>query len=280
MYLLITPIGSSVFKWGGISSILISGSINTGQFEPLPLPSTIYGFLKYTYIVSNIGKDSPIFRGPLLYAKGKEKEAICVHSYPSGIVCNISGSICKFKIDENHFEHRIGISIDRKNKVTKEGYIYMEKMLDLFKVTKEILNENPIKYGILIEVYDKDENIKKLNNFVGPFGGESRPAKVSIIEPNIIKIGKRFLASPAIVDEGNDKNIKWNNENVEIRIARDSNKKLISEGKITYRLISLGFETNKRLPMKLAIMPTVEVLTNKNAVGYLNEMGWGSIFEL
>jgi CRISPR-associated protein Cmr3 len=286
MHLLITPLGATAFKWGGVSSILISGSVNTGYFEPLPLPSTIYGFLKYAYIINKLGEDAPIFRGPLFYAKGEKKELVCVHYYPLGLVCNINGSICSFKIKEEHFEHKIGIALHRDSKLTKEGYIYLEKMLNMVDIAKKILGEYPKQYGILIEV--NDENSKKLDNFVGPFGGESRPAKINLIELNINKIGKRILASPAIIDKGDDLSVHWGNESAKIKIVSDLipySDNLIHQRatigqKITYRLISLGFELNKRLPMKLALMPTVEILDDEKAIGYFTEKGWGSVVDI
>jgi CRISPR-associated protein (Cas_Cmr3). len=280
MYLLITPLGASAFKWGGISSILISGSINSGYFEPLPLPSTIHGFLKYAYIINGLGEDAPSFKGPLFYAKGEKNEVWCVHHYPLGLICNKNGSFLQFKkVEERYFERRIGIALNRENKLVKERYIYMEKMLDMVNLAKEILNEYPKKFGILIEV--NDEKAVKLDNFVGPFGGESRPAKIKRVEPNIQKIGKRVLASPAIIDKGDDQSVYWGNESAKIKIIHDSNlQKTFVGQKVTYRLISLGFDVNKRLPVRLALMPSVEVLDDKKAIGYSTEKGWGSLVDI
>jgi len=269
MYLLIRPLGSIVFKWGGYSSILISGSINSGYFEPSPMPSTIYGLLKYAYIVSGIDKDAPKFKGPIFYAKGNDKTALCVHVFPQGLKCNIEGKENDIKVEEEDFERRIGIAIDRKTKMTKEGYIYMEKMLDLYKLSRKILKTEPEKYGVLIEV--EDERAKKLNELVAPFGGESRPAKISIEEVSFKKLGKRLLASPAIIDRGDDNSVEWSSEKVKIRMLTN---------KVTYRLLSLGFEIDKRLQIRLSLMPTVEVLCNKDYIGYFTKKGWGSIIEI
>jgi CRISPR-associated protein Cmr3 len=280
MYLLIKPLGSVVFKWGGYNSILLGGAINSGYFEPLPMPSTIYGLLKYAYIITKLGNEAPKFKGPLLYAKSKEKQAICVHAYPLGLKCNIEGEEKDIKVEEEDFERRIGIAIDRETKITKEGYIYMEKMLDLYKLSKRILNEGgakngkspkeePEKYGILIEI--DDENVKKLNGLIVPFGGESRPAKISVEEVSFKKLGKRLLASPAIIDRGDDNSVEWGSEKVKIRMLKN---------KVTYRLLSLGFEIDKRLQIRLSLMPTVEVLCNKDYMGYFTEKGWGSIIEI
>ncbi|AGJ62243.1 type III-B CRISPR module-associated Cmr3 family protein [Saccharolobus islandicus] len=272
MYLLIKPLGSVVFKWGGYNSILLGGAINSGYFEPLPMPSTIYGLLKYAYIVTKLGNEAPKFKGPLLYAKSKKKQAICVHAYPLGLKCNIEGEEKDIKVEEEDFERRIGIAINRETKMTKEGYIYMEKMLDLYKLSKRILNENgetfkeePEKYGILIET--DDENAKKLDGLVAPFGGESRPAKISVEEISFKKIGKKLLASPAIIDNGDDNHVEWGNQ-----------KASISAKKIIYRLISLGFEFDKRLEIRLSLMPTVEV--SKDSIGYFTDKGWGSVVEI
>jgi len=271
MYLLIKPLGSVIFKWGGVNSILLNGSINSGYFEPLPLPSTIYGLLKYAYIINGLGKEPPSFKGPLLYAKGNEKEVLCIHLYSQGLKCNINGNEEDKKVEEEDFERRIGIAIDRNTKSTKEGYIYMERMLDLYKLTNRLLEEAPQRYGILLEV--KDEKTKKLDGLIVPFGGESRPAKISVVDEIMKnkKIGKRLLASPAIVDKGDGKSIEWGQESVKIESYTN---------KITYRLMSLGFEVNRRLPIRLALMPTVEVLDRKDSIGYCTDKGWGSVVEL
>lgn len=276
MYLLIKPLGSVVFKWGGYSSILLGGSMNSGYFEPLPMPSSIYGLLKYAYIITKLGNNEPKFKGPLLYAKSKEKQAICIHVYPQRLKCNIGGDEKDFKVEEEDFERRIGIAIDRKTKMTKEGYIYMEKMLDLYRLSKRILNEvggkngkspkeEPEKYGILIET--DDENVKKLDGLIAPFGGESRPAKISVEEMNFKKIGKKLLASPAIIDKGDNNQVEWGNDKVSISAER-----------ITYRLISLGFDNGRRLEIRLSLMPTVEV--SKDSIGYFTDKGWGSVVEI
>jgi len=277
MYLLIKPLGSVVFKWGGYNSVLLGGSMNSGYFEPLPMPSSIYGLLKYAYIITGLGNKEPKFKGPLLYAKNKEKQAICVHVYPLELKCNIEGEEKNIKVEEEDFERRIGIAIDRKTKTTKESYIYMEKMLDLYRLSKRILNEGRVKngkspkeevekYGILIET--DDENVNKLNGVIAPFGGESRPAKISVEEISFNKkLNKKLLASPAIIDKGDDNHVEWG-----------SQKASISAKRITYRLISLGFDINKRLEIRLSLMPTVEV--SNDAIGYFTEKGWGSVVEI
>ncbi len=278
MYFLIKPLGSSAFKWGGVSSILISGAVNTGYYEPVPAPSTIYGFLKYAYIIMGIGSDAPEFSGPYFYAKGKESEAICVHSYPSGLLCRIQGEMCLFKIKEEQFEHRIGIALDRKQKITKEGYVYMQKMLDLSFISKEILGEEPENYGVMINVLD--DSAEKLKNFVGPFGGESRPAKVYSVEPEFAGgIKKKLLASPALINSISDKKAEWKCGHAEIDIFKDEGKKIIID-KISVRMLSAGFDNGKRLPMFLAIMPTVEVKDNVKRIGMYSEKGWGSVVEI
>lgn len=279
MYLLITPISSTIFRWGGVSSILISGSINTGYYEPLPLPSTIYGFLKYTLVINNIIKDNdpvPKFRGPLFYVESETEKVLCVHSYPQKLRCNNDINI---KTDEGWYEHRLGIGLDRKKKITKEGYIYMEKMLNLQLIANKIISKAK-RYGVLIDV-SLDEHVKdKINGFVAPFGGESRPAKIQVIDfddvGKLIRRNEVLLASPAIVDPRDDDNIvSWDDKKVNIEAI---------EGKITYRVVSLGFERGKRSQMKLGLMPTVKlnVEVNKNSIfqegiGYLTDRGWGSV---
>ena len=45
-------------------------------------------------------------------------------------------------------------------------------------------------------------------------------------------------------------------------------------------MLSAGFDNGKRLPMFLAIMPTVEVKDNVKRIGMYSEKGWGSVVEI
>ncbi len=287
MYLLITPIGPTIFRWGGVSSILISGSINTGYYEPLPLPSTIYGFVKYSLIINGIIKENeennePVIKGPLFYVEGEKETALGVHLYPSKLICNNKDAFNVININEDFYNHRIGIGLDSGRKITKEGYIYMEKLLDLQSIANKVIRDKVKRYGILVQVSLDDKFEHKINGFVAPFGGESRLAKIQVIDEDVvdkaIKLHKRLLCSPAIIDEGEDNKIKWNNHD-EVSICAIENK-------ITYRVISLGFERAKRLPMKLALMPTVEVSGVSNnsvfqaGVGYFTSKGWGTVCQI
>ncbi len=274
MYLLIRPLGSVAFRWGGLSSILLSGPMSSGFFEPLPLPSTIYGALKFAYIMNKLGDEPPAFKGPMLYAEGTEKRLLCIHSYSLGLKCNINGQFedCGkiVNVSDDFFEKRIGIALERNKKSAKTGYIYMEKMLDIFRLTSSILGEAPKSYGILIEI--NDQNAKKLDGFVLPFGGESRVAKISYMEDvDIKRVGREFLASPAIIDDGDENQIIWENRRASI---------ISSANKVTYRLLSLGFEINRRLPIRLALMPGIEIYNDYGYVGYFNDRGWGSVVEI
>ena len=280
MYLLIRPLGSTAFRWGGVSSILLSGSISTGFFEPLPLPSTIYGLLKYAYIVNGLGQEPPRFRGPVLYAEGGGKTAVCVSLYPQSLYCNVDGEARVVKIEEDMYERRIGVALNRVSKTVKEGYIYMEKMLDLHSLASALLEGEPKKYGVLVEVEDK-EKIKKLDGFVAPFGGESRPAVITV-EDNVTwkKVGKKLLASPAIIDDGDEKQVTWRDGQSDKKSVELETVEGTDNDKVTYRLISLGFEGNKRFPMVLALMPTVEIKGNYDAIGKYTDRGWGSVVVL
>jgi CRISPR-associated protein Cmr3 len=152
-------------------------------------------------------------------------------------------------------------------------------------------------YGVLVEVSLEDSFKDKINGFVAPFGGESRLAKIQVLDneevEKAIKLHKLFIASPAIVDE----NIEKVNEEVkkivdgklkDIECKKD-NKEIIHaiENKITYRLISLGFDRGKRGQMKLALMPTVEIDCQpkiKKAflfnMGQYGKSGWGAVSQI
>ena len=51
--------------------------------------------------------------------------------------------------------------------------------------------------------------------------------------------------------------------------------------KITYKMLSLGFDRNRRLKMSLAVMPSLEILSDINGnIGYYGQKGWGSVMEI
>ncbi len=297
MGILIEPVGESSFKWGGVSSLLTGGPVNTGYFEPLPLPSTIYGFLKYAYTMKGISDIEPKFKGPAFYARYDDMEAFCVHIYPQALGCNFGdGSLHYLKIEEDAeaYTYITGIALDRKRKTAKEHYIYVTKMLSYEKLARAIHRfakgeeKSAEIYGVYLEGIDEDVS-QKLQNFVGPFGSESRVAKVKNADFNVKKIGLKLLISPAFVDNNafedsrDSKSVKW--ERKEVNISTIS--KLIDKKnepvalKITYKMLSLGFDRNRRLKMSLAVMPSLEILSDINGnIGYYGQKGWGSVMEI
>ncbi|MGC9113029.1 type III-B CRISPR module-associated Cmr3 family protein, partial [Acidilobus sp.] len=223
-YLLIRPLAPAVFRWGGLSSVLLSGSMYQGYFEAMPLPSTIYGFLKLAYIVNGLGDDAPHFRGPMFYAEGSGESYLCAYSFTKkgrAMLCSVKGSdgsqagkgqrLRLFGIEDRHYLKKIGIALDKGVKATKEGYIYMEKDVDLGVIARDMLGGSLTRYGILVEVYD--DKASELNNYIGAFGGESRPARVEVVDDIKVKEGAlglgRVLISPAIVDSADDNKIRW-----------------------------------------------------------------------
>lgn len=296
--LLITPLGPVVFRWGGLSSILITGSLNMGFVEPLPLPSTIYGFLKFAYISRGLGTEAPSFSGPLLYVRGSDEasEAICVHHYPRKLTCRVShGKERKYvdlEVKEDAVSRKIGIALDYATKTTRPNYIYMEELIDLRYVSQQIINgEEPKEYGVLIDV--NDDRASKLDGYVGPFGGESRPARVRAVDVDIGGGSLRLLASPAIIDgediSGNcagysdaelTRAVKWRPESGGSEGRACVSPYDVIKGRIVYRLISLGFDQGKRLPMEMALMPGVKVLDDLKYVGRYASKGWGSVINL
>ena len=315
-YLLIRHVGLSLFRWGGTQSILLSGPLSSGYVEPLPLPSTIYGFLSYIYYNKNgrlPGNNAiKIEQGPIFYSKGKGKEALCVHLYPSKLICNISNiggspsNGCKKIIPVEGVIYKIGIALDRKEKKAKDRYIFMNKYIDLRAVAEKIIEEKPEKYGVLVKV-SADESIfsfiSKYRTF--PFGTDSAPAKVEVYDINDINMysngSEVYLASPAIIEsQGGDAHDRIYDKVKGKRYLTLPNGCIVdseqpdykgkpSENKINivrpiFRFLSIGYNYNeKRLDkMMLAIMPGAIVSGNvkKLCNDYYSEKGWCSTFRL
>ncbi|ADL18417.1 hypothetical protein ASAC_0008 [Acidilobus saccharovorans 345-15] len=287
-YLLIRPLTPAVFRWGGLSSVLLSGSMYQGYFEAMPLPSTIYGFLKLAYIVNGLGSDAPRFRGPMFYVEGSRGSYLCAYSFTKkgrAMLCPSGESLRLYKVEDRHYIKKIGIALDKGTKGAKENYIYMERDVDLGLIARDILGEGPTRYGVLVEVYDDEAYDKtlKLNNSIGAFGGESRPAKIEVIKDIKVKEGAlglgSVLISPAIVDVVDDNKIVWDKNQATATPVKAETKEGDREcTAVIYRLLSLGFDNGRRLPMALAVMPGVKVDV-KGPVGLCTERGWGSVME-
>ncbi|MCY0858880.1 MAG: CRISPR-associated protein Cmr3 [Sulfolobaceae archaeon] len=277
--MLLKPLGPMIFRWGGSTSMLISESVSGGLYEPLPLPSTVYGLLKYALSVNELSVDSLKISGPTFYVKGESKKtALCYHAYPSKLLCVSSdepSKLTKIEISEGEYIKLVGIHLDRRSKQAKEGYIYTYKALDMELVAREVINGSVEESGILVKV-NYDGNLSKIDKFVGPLGGEGRLVKIKVLgevkELPVYK-EKKILHSPAIIEKYEDDKVCFKDQCMKVKNLVLNGDKL----KLTYRLLSTGFNVNRREPMHLALMPPVEIENNVSSIGMFTEKGFGSV---
>lgn len=294
--LLITPLGSVSFKWGGLSSIRLG--VTPGHYSVLPLPSTIAGALKYALAVRGVEVNKLGFEGPVFYAEGEEdKKAACVLCYPKTLVCNVDGKLDVVNLGEEVFELRVGISLNRPGKTVAEGP-YLEKFVNFEAVARAVLKGRPKRYGVLIKNVQIDTNSNvDLDRAVVTLGAESRPAVIRVFEADWKKLNVRFLASPAVVTsfeltENGAVKVKQGNEEVTLKPLTPANLEEATNNQTridpeklrschpTLRPLSLGFDMGRRREMRLALLPTLQVKDGSQRIGDKTDDGWGSVVEL
>ena len=308
-YLLITPLDKSYFRWGGITSPLIRGAMGFTTVEPLPMPSTISGFLIVAaYKRGLITDEKKLYEtlkealgwklwGPLFYVEGEDSNSIsCYHLYPGKLLCFRGEEKCCLVDREDYGAFRMGIALSRYGKTAREGYIYSTVYADLYSLAYGLLGRRkPKKYGILVNVENEMKEGKDpsaLNGYVGPLGGESAPAAINVLnDPKLPwKCDFSALLSPAIIDswekaldEGIIK-VKWSDGSSEGE-AEIVQKHCLSDDKVlpkeirpTVRVLSMGFQDERRKEYEMVLMPGVSLAYNgKKGIGRLTDLGWGSV---
>ncbi|QIW22850.1 hypothetical protein EWF20_00870 [Sulfolobus sp. S-194] len=277
-FLLIKPLKPVSFRWGGEFSPILSGPMNKGISEPLPLPSTIVGFL-YS-ITKNAGNKINVNKlslesdlntvkvklwGPLLYTKG----GYYAHSYPGKVI-----KLNNWKIVEEldvvkvlNVINKIGIGIEGDSKTVKESLLYTQQLIKI----KE--------GGIVVET---DHEVKE---GYYTMGGESSIVKVEVLKdleiPQKGELG--LVLSPIILKPVNK--IVAIEDLYEMEIDGLGKLKDVMTDNLAIRigLIGLGFNIayGVRRPIYPAIMPgSIISYRERSNLGLFRENGWGSVLPI
>jgi len=275
-FIIIKPLKPVSFRWGGEFSPTLSGPMNKGVSEPLPLPSTIAGFI---YSITHGGgkredltellleKESVKVKlwGPLLYHKGKYH----AHSYPGKLIeldnwelkLNEDRKVKEIEaIDLLGVTNKIGIGIRFDSKAVIEKLLYTQQLIK-------------IEGGIIVEV---EQEVKE---GYYTMGGESSIVKVEPLEFTPPESGKYGLViSPIILPPIKEVISVDDLYDVEIMGCGKLKEVMIEGLPVKVGLIGLGFNIayNVRRPIYPAILPGSVLNCNKR--GNVGEFtGWGSI---
>ncbi|MFP3203164.1 MAG: hypothetical protein RXR43_13375 [Sulfolobus sp.] len=275
-FIMIKPLKPVSFRWGGEFSPTLSGPMNKGISEPLPLPSTIAGFL-YS-LATGGGKRENLEKlslenesvkvklwGPILYHRGK----YYAHSYPSKLI-ELDNWELKINEDGKVEEveatnllgviNKIGIGMRFDNKTVIESMLYTQELIK-------------IEGGIIVEV---EQDVKE---GYYTMGGESSIVKVEpwkftppeegdcglVISPIILSPTEKVVSVDDFYDE-------------EIEGCGKLGDKIVEGIPVKIGLIGLGFNIayNVRRPIYPAILPGSVLKCNKRGnVGKFTS--WGSI---
>ncbi|MGC9113169.1 type III-B CRISPR module-associated Cmr3 family protein [Acidilobus sp.] len=299
MYVLLTPLEPSLFRWRGEYSPNFSGPMNRGTSEPLPLISTVAGALYWkAYGVDTSGRDLDAIRdglgrlwGPLIYVEGrlrsdgKGDRYVLVHRYPGRLaVYRVEGnSIVSVAAGGRAYEitplsvTKIGVGLDLGSKAAAEHLLYSAQLVDLRNTVMSHFADVR-RWGILVRVE------KELRNVSGvvPLGADGRLASVSpaddISLPASEGCSTSVLLSPALIPlERRD--LALFDDILNVSLDGRPLRELVA-GDARVEIIGVGYSTslNIRRPMYLALMPG-SVLKNVkgDSIGYMNEFGWGSL---
>ncbi|MDT7906125.1 MAG: hypothetical protein RQ863_05930 [Sulfolobales archaeon] len=276
MFIMIKPLKPVSFRWGGEFSPTLSGPMNKGVSEPLPLPSTIAGFI---YSITHGGgkredltelsleKESVKVKlwGPLLYHKGK----YYAHSYPGKLIeldnwelkLNEDGKVEEVEaIDLLGVTNKIGIGIKFDSKSVIDKLLYTQQLIK-------------IEGGIIVEV---EQEVKE---GYYTMGGESSIVKVEPWEFAPPESGKYGLVISPIILSPIEKVISVDDlYDAEIEGCGKLGDVIVKGLPVKIGLIGLGFNIayNVRRPIYPAILPGSVLKCNKRGnVGKFT--GWGSI---
>ncbi|MGC9083972.1 MAG: type III-B CRISPR module-associated Cmr3 family protein [Anaerolineae bacterium] len=302
-WMILRPLGPVSFRWGGVTSPLLRGSMSGAMVSPLPLPSTVEGFLRSSLM--RIGvldrrnvmdpralQDLGISIGPVaLYLRGGGEERFCVNAYGTGgrLVCgNPDGHPLAFSPPR---ALRIGVALDRGRKSALEGYLYSMEHMDLRpRPVLEALRESGWKgdledVGIAVSASADGELLRRLVGLVGPLGGEGTPIVVEGVLDSGPSGKSCLLASPALIDrhdsgKGDALQVEWGSANASLRgyLVEDGGSP--TKVRPVLRLISRGFALDRRLPMSLAAMPGPIVDGGCSPVGHQAGLGWGGVLRM
>ncbi|WP_162000400.1 type III-B CRISPR module-associated Cmr3 family protein [Saccharolobus sp. E5-1-F] len=266
------PLEPTLFRLHGEFDINLKGPYSRAESLNIPLPSTIAGIISTINIENktvNLDESkketdqSYTLNGNLWGPIVLYSNITYVYNYLKNKFFLLSnGTIDKTKSIETKATTRIGIALDEKQRVTKEGYIYSVTFRDFenmefcyrYEGKTEIIGEKVVK-----------------------FGGEERAAKMykKEVQINCEKSRKAYVISPLLI-EGEEK------DNFEITVNNTNIK--IEQG-VIYS-VGLGFNVRlkKRKPIYRAIMPGSIIELDREAqcesIGLYSQIGYGSIVPL
>ena len=280
-FIMIKPLKPISFRWGGEFSPALSGPMNRGVSEPLPLPSTIVGFL-YSItrggggraavgrlsIEDDLGTVGTRIWGPLL----RIGDRYYAHSYPGRLIRLVNWALpadeAEQEVDVDEVlgvVNRIGIGLRMDSKTAMEHMIYSQQLI---KITNG---------GIIVEA---DVNVKE---GYYTMGGEGSIVKVEVVDGvNPPEKGERGLVLSPIIMEPASKvsSIEDILHNMEVKGCGRLNDIAV---KVKVGLIGLGFNITYtvRRPIYPAIMPGSIINCGKRGnVGLFSDKGWGSILPI
>jgi len=277
-FIIIKPLKPVSFRWGGEFSPALSGPMNKGVSEPLPLPSTIAGFI-YS-ITHGGGKREDLTKlslenesvkvklwGPLLYHKGK----YYAHSYPGKLIeldnwelkLNEDGKVEEIEaIDLLGVTNKIGIGIKFDSKSVIDKLLYTQQLVK-------------IEGGIIVEVE------QEVNEGYYTMGGESSIVKVEPWEFTPPESGDYGLVISPIILSPIEKVISVDDlYDAKIEGCGKLGDVIIKGLPVKIGLIGLGFNIayNVRRPIYPAILPGSVLKCDGIKRGNVGEFtGWGSI---
>jgi CRISPR-associated protein Cmr3 len=302
MYILLTLLEPSLFRWHGEYSPNYSGPMNRGISEPLPLISTIAGALYWKiYGINTSDRDTDAIKegfdkiwGPLIYVEGALKadgngeRYVLVHHYPGrlsvyrvekDIITSVATKEGKAYEVIPLTSSKIGVGLDMSSKIAAEHLLYSQQLIDLRNTIYSYFTEVK-RWGILVRV-DKDVgNVSGLMSL----GADGRLAKVisapDISLPNSQGCEKSVVLSPVLVTLDRERgSFALFDELLNVTVENQPIKNIIAD-EARVDLIGIGYSAlfNIRRPMYLAIMPGSRLKNvSKDSIGFFKELGWGSL---
>ena len=284
MFYVIKPLKEVSFRWGGEFSPTLSGPMNKGVSEPLPMPSTIVGFLRSITgskrkDVEKLSLDEDLntvglkLWGPLLVNNGK----YYAHSYPGKLI-ELNNWTAVKEVDMTEVvkvvsKIGIGVNMDSKSVIesklgAREGRGYIESRLytqQFVKINGGIVFEADVSLKEGYYVIGGEGSVVKLEEFKGFKPPEE--GKLGLVLSPIILEPKEGLVT---IDDLYDVEVK------------ECGKLGDISNYVKVGLLGLGFNIayNVRRPIYLAIMPGSVINCTKKNAGLFNDKGWGSILPI
>ncbi|BCU70041.1 type III-B CRISPR module-associated Cmr3 family protein [Stygiolobus caldivivus] len=296
MGLLVKPLEPVLFRWHGEYSPSLSGPMNKGVSEPLPLISTItgalYRSLKGGSYVRDEEKLAEEFKavlgdvwGPVVFVEGKRRgcrsaagKFVLFHDYPGRLgVLRLDGDtlVTVYREKEKDYivpeqVNRTGIGRDLAKRNAKEHLLYSVKLVDLGSTVLKNF-EDVKEWGIYVKTDAKYRGVVRL-------GGRGRTAAVKELDLDLPNKGeKSVVASPVLLDS-DKRSIVTVDDLMEMRVEGVALANVLEYGKIGVVGRGYSLSYNSRRPLYPALLPgSVLNRTDREKVGLFKELGWGSL---